>query len=183
MKNQGATVVITHHIKEGKHDQYEEWMTEIGPLCMNSAGFVDWQIIRPIPDLTFIYTVIIRFDTILHLKNWMDSEARKKLIEKVRPLFEKEDQYHINSGLDFLFSSVNINAKPPAKWKQFLITWSVIFPLSILIPLVIVPILKTLKTAENPYVNSFIVTGIIVLLMVYLIMPNYTKLIRKWLYK
>lgn len=25
MKNQGATVVISHHIVEGKQDQYEEW--------------------------------------------------------------------------------------------------------------------------------------------------------------
>ncbi len=183
MKNQGATVVISHHIVDGKQDQYEEWLNEIGPLCKDSTGFVDWQIIRPIPNLTFIYTVIIRFDTIVNLRSWMESNTRKKLIEKVKPLFKKDDNYQINSGLDFLFSPMNGNTKPPAKWKQFLITWSAIYPLSMLIPVMTIPVLSKLKTTENHYVNSLIVTGIIVFLMVYLVMPNYTKLIRKWLYK
>lgn len=68
MENQGASVVISHHILDGKQQQYEQWLNEIVPLTRHAKGFIDWQIIRPIQGLTFVYTVIIRFDTIENLK-------------------------------------------------------------------------------------------------------------------
>ena len=183
MENQGASVVITHHIKEGKHKEYEEWLNEIGPICKSFPGNVDWQIIRPIPGLTFIYTVIIRFDTIQNLKNWMESKERKVLIEKVNPIFSEKDNYYIKSGLDFLFLSDNKPTKPPLKWKQYLATWSAIYPLSLIIPLIVLPLLRWLHFPPNRYFDSIFISGVIVFLMVYVVMPRYTTLIKKWLYK
>jgi antibiotic biosynthesis monooxygenase (ABM) superfamily enzyme len=183
MENQGATVVISHQIKEGKQKEYDEWLEEIGPICRSFKGNIDWQIIRPIPNLTFIYTVVIRFDTIENLKVWMESNTRKNLIEKAKPLFATDDKFYIKSGLDFLFLSEQGNQKAPVRWKQYLATWSAIFPLSMIIPLIVLPILKALHFPENRFLNSFFISGTIVFIMVYLLMPRYTKLIKKWLYK
>lgn len=183
MQTKGASVVITHHIKDGKQQEYEMWLEEITPLCRNAKGNIDWQIIRPIPNLTYTYTVIIRFDTVENLKNWMESDVRNQLIEKAVPLFEKEDHYHIQSGLDFMFMGEQETAKAPVRWKQFLVTWSAILPLSILVPMVVLPILKFLGIPEIRWIHSFFVTGIIVWIMIYPLMPNYTKLIKKWLFK
>jgi len=182
MENQGASVVITHHILDGKQQEYEQWLNEIVPLTKHSEGFIDHQIVRPIPNLTFVYTVIIRFDTIENLKNWMESDDRKKLIEKASPMFRKNDNYKIKSGLDFLFESES-ETKIPVRWKQYLATWSAIYPLSLLIPLIILPFLRFLKIPINHYFDGLIVSGGIVFLMVYVVMPKYTKLIRKWLFK
>lgn len=182
METQGASVVISHHILDGRQQEYEVWLDEIVPLAKQSEGFIDHQIIRPIRDLTFVYTVIIRFDTIDHLKNWIESEERKKLIQKVTPLFRKNDDYKIKSGLDFLFETEN-QTKVPVRWKQFLVTWSAIYPLSLLIPLVLLPILRVMKIPANHYSDGLLISGCIVFLMVFAVMPNYTKLIRKWLFK
>jgi antibiotic biosynthesis monooxygenase (ABM) superfamily enzyme len=182
MENQGASVVINHHIIKGKEKQYEAWLDEIGPICRNSIGNIDWQIIRPIPNLTFNYTVIIRFDTIENLKSWMGSNERKKFIEKAKPIFAKDDKYFIKSGLDFLFSPENRNQNVPVRWKQYVVTWSAIYPLSILVPVLVFPTLKFLNFPENKFINSFFVSGIVVYIMVYLLMPKYTLLIKKWLY-
>lgn len=183
MEQQGASVVINHHIVEGRQNQYEEWLNEIGPVCRNSAGYMDWQIIRPIPNLTFNYTVIIRFDTIENLRAWMESNERKFYIEKAKPLFAKDDNYSIKSGLDFLFLTDNEKQNAPVQWKQYLVTWSAIYPLSIIVPLIVLPILKMLHVPETKFVTSFFVSGSVVFIMVYLLMPNYTRLIKKWLYK
>jgi antibiotic biosynthesis monooxygenase (ABM) superfamily enzyme len=182
MENEGATVVITHHVIDDKHQEYEDWLNDIGPICRSSVGNIDWQIIRPIPRLTYSYTVIIRFDTIENLTNWMESADRKRLIKKVRPLLFRDDNYFIKSGLDFLFTPVNDKAKIPVRWKQYLVTWSAIYPLSTIIPLILLPALRLLNIPKNRLVDSFFVSGIIVLLMVYLIMPYYTRWIKKWLY-
>lgn len=91
MEKEGAPVVITHHVNDGKHGEYEEWFNKTGPICRSSAGHLDWQIIRPVPAVTYAYTVVIRFDTIENLRKWMESDERKHLILKVQPLLDKED--------------------------------------------------------------------------------------------
>ncbi|MDD4969346.1 MAG: antibiotic biosynthesis monooxygenase [Paludibacter sp.] len=183
MEKQGASVVISHQIREGKQSEYEKWLEEIGPICRNAAGNIDWQIIRPIPTLTSTYTVIIRFDTTEHLKDWMNSLERSDLIKKAQPLFEKGDDYYIKSGLDFLFTPLESKTKTPMRWKQFLVTWSAIYPLSLSIPFIITPILRACRFPQIRIIDSFFISGSVVLLMVYIIMPYYTKLIKKWLYK
>jgi uncharacterized protein len=91
--DQGATVVITHRVRAGKHAEYEAWLAEIAPLCNAAPGHLDWHIVRPIPGLTGTYTVIIRFDTAANLAQWMNSPARARLIEKVKPLFVTGDDF------------------------------------------------------------------------------------------
>ncbi|MDP4240225.1 MAG: antibiotic biosynthesis monooxygenase [Bacteroidota bacterium] len=183
MEKEGASIVITHQIIDGKQSEYENWLDEIGPLCRNATGHLDWQIIRPIPTLTSTYTIIIRFDSIEHLKGWINSNERHRLIEKVGPLLDQGDNYFIRSGLDFLFTPLETNTKVPARWKQYLTTWSAIFPLSAFIPLIILPILRKLGIPSYHLIDSLFISGTIVLLMVYFVMPYYTKLIKKWLYK
>ncbi|EAU55398.1 antibiotic biosynthesis monooxygenase [Mariprofundus ferrooxydans] len=179
---EGATVVITHRLRNDKHAEYEKWLEEIAPLCKAFPGHLDWHIIRPIPGLTETYTVVIRFDTEAHLKGWMDSPTRARLIEKVRPLFVTGDDFFVSSGLDFWFTPAGAQAKVPVRWKQCLVTWSAIYPLVLGVPLLIVPVLRHMGVPDNNFITTLAVTGIVVFLMVYVVMPHFTKLIRQWLF-
>jgi antibiotic biosynthesis monooxygenase (ABM) superfamily enzyme len=179
---EGATVVITHQVRNDKHLDYERWLNEIAPLCKAAHGHLDWHIVRPISGLTDTYTVIIRFDTKTHLQEWMDSPTRASLIEKVRPLLVTDDDFFVSSGLDFWFTPAGAKAKVPVRWKQYLATWSVIYPLVLGVPLVITPIFRYLGISNNHYITTLAMTGIVVYLMVYLVMPRYTKLIQRWLF-
>lgn len=181
-KEKGATVVITHHVSEVQQPQYEKWLNEIGPICKASQGLLDWHIIRPIAGLTDTYTVIIRYDNHQNLKNWIESEDRKRLLSKIDSLLANKEDVHINSGLDFLFSQVGEKPKTPVRWKQFLVTWSAIFPLVVCVPLVLLPILRWFDMPDHHLLNTLLVTGAVVLLMVYVVMPRYTKLVRHWLF-
>jgi len=178
----GATAVITHRIRAGNESHYENWLNEIGPLCRGSAGHLDWHIIRPIPGLTATYTVIIRFDTRKHLQDWMDSDHRRILIEKVKPILAKDDDFFIQSGLDFWFTPDGARAKVPVRWKQALVTWSAIYPLVLAVPLLVVPFLRLLGLPQDRFLDTLFISGTVVLLMVYLIMPHYTKLVHRWLF-
>ncbi len=183
MENQGASVVITHHILDDRQHEYDEWLAEIVPLTKHAAGFIDLQVIRPIPKLTFVYTVIIRFDTVDNLKTWMESDTRKRMIEKASPLFRQNDRYQIRSGLEFLFETPEPTGRVPRRWKQYLVTWSAIYPLSLLMPLLLLPLFRELHIPQNRLLDGLLISGSIVFLMVYLVMPNYTRMIRKWLNK
>jgi uncharacterized protein len=111
----GATVVITHRVRDGRQGEYENWMNEIGPLCRSAPGNLDWQIIRPVPGFSSTYTVIIQFDTIAHLRAWTESPVRSRLIERVKPLLASGDDFFVRSGLDFWFAPTEAKTKVPAR--------------------------------------------------------------------
>jgi antibiotic biosynthesis monooxygenase (ABM) superfamily enzyme len=180
--DQGATVVITHRVRQDKHADYERWLDEIALLCRASPGHLDWHIVRPVPGLTETYTVIIRFETRAHLQGWMESPARTRLIEKVQPLFVTGDDFFISSGLDFWFTPGGAKAKVPVRWKQYLVTWSAIYPLVLGVPLVVAPALRLLRVPDHHVLTTLVVTGTVVCLMVYVVMPRYTRLIQRWLF-
>lgn len=181
--DQGATVVITHRVRAGRHADYEAWLGEIAPLCKAAPGHLDWHIVRPIPGLTETYTVIIRFDTAANLTRWMESPERARLIEKVRPLFVTGDDFFVSSGLDFWFTPAGAKATVPVRWKQYLVTWSAIYPLVLGVPLVVTPVLRSLGVPDSHLLSTLVVTGTVVFLMVYVVMPRYTKLIKRWLFR
>ncbi|MEO8588632.1 MAG: antibiotic biosynthesis monooxygenase [Flavobacteriales bacterium] len=180
--NDGATVVITHRVRHGAHTAYEQWLNAIGPVCRSYPGHLDWQIIRPITGLSGTFTVVIRFDTQAHLHAWMNSADRKRFIEQVRPLLVADDDFHIRTGLDFWFTPEGAKAGAPVRWKQVLVTWSAIFPLVLLTPLVVSPVLRWMHVSPSGILATLVNTGIVVVLMSYVVMPSYTRLIKRWLF-
>jgi uncharacterized protein len=180
--DQGATAVITHRVQQTQHSAYEDWLKNIAPLCQACPGHLDWHIIRPIAGLTETYTVVIRFDTKNHLQHWMESAERSRLINQVQPLLAKGDDFFISSGLDFWFTPAGAKAKVPVRWKQFLITWSAIFPLALFVPKAVVPLLLFLAVPPFAPLTTLVVTALMVFLMVYVVMPRYTRVVRRWLF-
>jgi antibiotic biosynthesis monooxygenase (ABM) superfamily enzyme len=178
----GATVVISHRVRSDKHPEYERWLQEIAPLCRASPGHMDWHIVRPIRGVTDTYTVIIRFDTTAHLKNWMNSIERDRLIRKVQPLLAGADDFYISSGLDFWFTPAGAKAKVPARWKQYLLTWSAIYPLALGVPFAVSPVLRLVGAPARLPLTTLAVTAVVVFLMVYVVMPRYTRLLQRWLF-
>jgi hypothetical protein len=143
---------------------------------------MDWHIVRPIAGVTETYTVIIRFDTVAHLKAWMDSGDRRRLIAQVQPLLVGADDYVIRSGLDFWFTPSGAKVKVPVRWKQYLVTWSAIYPLALGVPWLVGPVLRGLGVPASVPLTTLVVTAVVVFLMVYVVMPRYTRLVQKWLY-
>lgn len=178
----GSTVVIHHRVRPDAQADYDRWLDEIAPICKAAPGHLDWQIVRPVAGLTQSYSVILRFDSHEHLRQWMSSGERRRLIAQVRPLLVANDTYEIHSGLDFLFMPAGAGIEVPVRWKQFLLTWSAIYPLVLGVPLVVMPALSAVGWANNRLFTALPVTGSIVFLMIYVIMPRYTKLVRGWLF-
>jgi len=179
---QTATVVISHQVNDQYKSNYEAWLKEIIPVSKSYPGHLGVSIVHPVAGATVTYTVIIRFDTRKNLLNWMGSDDRKKLIEKVKPYLADDDKFFVRSGLDFWFTPEGAKAKLPTKWKQFLVTWSAIFPLVLGMSALIEWLVNNLSISVNHPVKVLGLTFLVVLMMVYVVMPRYTKLVHKWLF-
>jgi antibiotic biosynthesis monooxygenase (ABM) superfamily enzyme len=112
----------------------------------------------------------------------MESSVRANLIEKVQPLLVRGDDFFISSGLDFWFTPAGAKAQVPVRWKQFLVTWSAIYPLALGLPLVITPVFRHLSISDSRPLTTLAVTGAAVFLMVYVVMPRHTRTIKRWLF-
>ncbi|KAF1042555.1 MAG: hypothetical protein GAK35_02669 [Herbaspirillum frisingense] len=178
----GATVVITHHIRRGMHAQYEAWLNDVAASSQAAAGIIDWQIVRPVRGVSTAYTVILRFASEQRLHQWMDSPERAAHIERVKPFLAKDDEFFVRSGLDFWFTPEGAKAKVPVRWKQFLLTWSAIFPLSLIASQLVLPLLHALGLPQQRYPDALIGSGLVVATMVYVVMPRYTRLAQRWLF-
>jgi uncharacterized protein len=183
MTEDGATVVITHRVRDGQEAAYEDWLAEIGPVSRRSAGQLDWQIVRPVAGLTNTYTVIIRFDTREHLEGWMKSDQRRRLIERARPILAVDDDFRVRSGLEFWFAPEDAPGAVPVRWKQVLVSWSAIYPLVLVVPLLVRPVASVLGLPVFRPLDTLLVTGIVSSLMAYVVMPRYTRLFRRWLFR
>lgn len=178
----GASAVISHRVDLAQQPAYEQWLTEISAACKASAGMLDWHLIRPIAGYTDTYTVVIRYDSELHLKQWLSSDIRQQLIAKVESLLSAKDSYQIKSGLDFWFATETGKVLLPKRWKQFLLTWSAIFPLVSGVSFLMIPLMDQAGLPQSQLLHTFLITGVVVGLMVYVVMPRYTKLVRNWLH-
>ncbi len=183
LDDQNATVVITHHVREDHQDDYENWLKEIGLVARSYPGHLSAMIIRPIPGASSTYTIVIRFDTRDHLLAWMGSPDRSRLIDKVQPFLMEEDRYQVQSGLDFWFTPEGSKPKFPKRWKQSLVTWSAIYPLVLSVTLLVNYLWHRFRLGDHHYLQMLLITGIVVLLMVYVVMPRYTRLIHRWLHR
>lgn len=179
----GATALITHRVNPDQQTAYEDWLLRIGAACSSQPQHLDTQIVRPISGLTDTYTVIVRFSDRTALQHWLQSATRRQLIEQVQPLLVAADSVQIRSGLDFWFMPDTPQVRPPLRWKQAVATWIALYPLVLITPMLLLPVVHGLGLPSWRWLDTLLCTSLVVLLMVYLVMPHWTRLIRRWLFR
>lgn len=146
----------------------------------SDAGHLGTNVIRRL-DAIGLYTIIIRFDCYDHLKAWVESDACRNHVRNVEPILVGGDRIEIKSGLDFWFTPPGVRASN--RFKQFLITFSAIYPLTRVIPAGGSPAIEAMPPPGNLFISRFLIACIIVWLLVYVIMPRYTRAVADWLYR
>jgi uncharacterized protein len=176
-----VTSVIQHRVHAGATAQYETWLQEITPAAQRFPGHQGVNIIRPTAGAD-VYTIVLHFDSLEHLQGWLASETRQRLLAAIEPLLVAGECVAIQTGLEFWFTPPTPGAQHPPPYKQFLLTFSAIVPLTVLVPWALQPLWHVAPVLGLPVVNNVVVSAAIVGVMTYVIMPHYTRLVAGWLY-
>lgn len=176
-----VTVVIQQSVRRDAAAAYEVWLQKVVPIAARFPGHRGVNVIRPVPG-GMKYTIAIHFDSIEHAQDWFMSAARRELVEEVMPLLAAEETVETRSGLEFWFHPHP--GQPAAKrHKQFLVTLSVIYPLTMLVPSAFHWWFGSVPGVSNYWIAHFLAAATVVASMVWLIMPRYTRLLANWLYE
>lgn len=174
-----VTAVIRQRVRADHRPAYEAWLHQVIPVAARFPGHRGVQVVPPAPG-SLQYTITIRFDTVDHAQDWFGSEVRADLLRAVEPLLDAPEEVNTVTGLEFWFESP-ASAPAPRRFKQALVTLSVIFPLTTVLGLTLAPLWHHLSGIWARLAGNLSVATVTVLLMTYLIMPRYTRAISGWL--
>lgn len=179
--NGNVSLVIQHTVRAGAVDRYENWLREIVGKAATYAGHQGVHIIRPTPGST-TYTIVLRFATYDDASHWARSGDRQALIQEIADALERDEELEIKPGIDFWFTPPTLVPKKARPWKQWLVTTSVIWPLTMLVPATLAPLFHTVPALGAYGVSHLIVASVIVALVTWVVMPRYVKLVSRWLF-
>ncbi|GFM63630.1 antibiotic biosynthesis monooxygenase [Pseudomonas cichorii] len=179
--NEVVTLVIKHRIKAGQEPAYEAWLRRIVTIAGGYPGHLGVDVIRSKSGGLHLFTCVLRFHSTEAMQSWLESDERKQLVQEAAPMLADGDQTQVNPHNEFWFNPVADEAGPPPRWKQASVTFLVILPLSLLIPLLWKPVFALSPWLSGYLVSNALVTVTIVLLVVYLLMPAATRLFASWL--
>ncbi|WP_044872522.1 antibiotic biosynthesis monooxygenase [Pseudomonas sp. LFM046] len=178
--NNVVTLVIQHKVRGESLPQYEAWLRRAVKAARRWPGHLGVNVIRP-DGCGVLFTTVVRFAQSAQLQAWIDSPDRAALIEEVQPLLEEGDHPLIHNDAEFWFTPGRGGVRPPPKWKQAVLTYLVICPLTMLVPRLWAPVFDRYPILGGVVPSNLLITLCIVLPVVFLIMPWATRLCAGWL--
>lgn len=174
-------LVIRHKVKPEAISAYEAWLLRIIPAAAQYPGHLGVHVVRP-PSGHDEYVNVLRFATTSDADLWQTSPERAGLVAEARPHLADTENIEVKSGIDYWFTPATVTKAPP-RWKQWLVTTSVIWPLTMFVPLALEPMFKGVPALQTFGVRHGILASVIVGLVVYVVMPRYVRLLSPWFFK
>jgi uncharacterized protein len=177
-----VTLVIQHQVRKDCLGAYEAWLRTIADAAQHFPGHLGVKVIRP-QGASTSYVVVLRFASYELLRAWIDSDTRHRLIAMATPMLAKDEELTIETGLEYWFTPEGSPPRLARPYKQFLITLSAIYPLTLLVPWLLQPLQDRVPLLQLPLVHAFVSDAVIVFTMVYVVMPRYTRRVAGWLFR
>lgn len=176
-----VTLVIKHRVKPGHEAAYETWLKKTVNVASRREGHLGADIHRDTAGGLQVFTCVLRFCSTDVMQLWLDSAERQQLIQQALPMLADGDQTEITKGTEFWFAPMTNDQAQPPRWKQAVISFLVILPLSLIVPKLWMPILSLHPLLGGYLGSNVVITATIVTLVVYLFMPAAMRIFATWL--
>jgi len=180
-KTPPVTTIISHKIKPGHANDFEEWSKKVTAKASEFDGFMGVTVIKPNDSTNTEYVVIVQWTNYENLKNWQDSDYLKQMINESEDFTLSVKQLHEESGMEIWFDWPDDakHLEKPAFYKQTLIAIMVVLPLIFSVGTIL---RQLLSSFELPFEIVIVINVIIIAPLITLLMPHVTKLLYPWLY-
>lgn len=174
-----VTIVVRRRTRPGCEADFEQAMREFIAFALASPGNLGIHVIRSEQAHPREYTVVDRFADADSRRAFTAREAYREWMLRLRELTVADPLIEEMHGLSGWFALPDQPTAPhPPEWKMALITFVGVYPLTSLLP----PLFASRLSAWHPLVQNLLVTGIIVALLTWVVMPALTRLFRRWLF-
>jgi uncharacterized protein len=175
-----VSAIIQHEVRPEAVARYERWLERIMPAAAAFRGHRGVHVVRHKGRGPRRYSVALRFESLAHAQNWFGSDTRRALMEEARELLVQAETVSTLSGLELWFGT-QPGHRPPLRWKMFVVTVAAIYPLTLLVPWALQPLLPVVAPLREPLLYHLAVAVSIVALMTWVVMPRVTRWLARWL--
>jgi antibiotic biosynthesis monooxygenase (ABM) superfamily enzyme len=169
-------VAITRRVRPGREIEFQEALGEFFKESFAHSAVLGATLLVPPPDSASREFGILRtFRDEQQRDAFYASALFQSWEAKARKLTEGEPEYRTLHGLEAWFRSPG---PPPPRWKMAVVTFAGVYPLTSALP----PLFMGLLPRVHPLLVNVAVTGLIVALLSWVVMPLLTRLFRRWLH-
>ena len=180
-----SSFVVEYIVPVGQEQAFAQWYARLTQVASQQKGHTRTDLCEPLDcgDGVIKCYYIIHFATSQLLNDWLESDARKAILQAGQDCFLSYRYKSFTTGLEGWFSSHSGDSEhstlgPPA-WKQVLSVVLGLYP-TIMIQALIFTALGVMQAW--PYPSALAVNNLITAsAMTWLVMPTVTRLLRFWL--
>lgn len=165
-------VVFERRARSGCKAALETWAAELVRSAARSPDLQGSSVLTREDD----YFVLLRFASQQALEAWQSAPEVADLLAQGKAL-ATPPRTHVRTGLETWFQVPGVPRPPhaPPRWKMALVTWVMLMPLVYAMSHVVPP--------EWPVLPKLAVSTLVpVCLLTWVVMPNVTRLLYRWLY-
>lgn len=176
---QQLTVIVRRRVKRGAEIEFESAMHEFIRFASHFPGHLGIHVLRPNLAANGEYTVVDRF---------VDKESRQAFtataqyaewMQRLKAYSDDDPHIQEYGGLSGWFTlPERPTEKPPTQVKMALVTFVGVYPLTSTLPKLCAQLLRS----WSPLLVNVVGTGLIVVLLTWVIMPLLTRLFAPWLF-
>lgn len=173
-----VTTIFSRRVKPGFEQQYEEWLRGINAVSAQFPGAQGTTVVRPGHDQGE-FVAIVQFDSIENLDRWIESPERAAWLEKLGAITLDSEEVASMTGMERWFTLPNRSVtQAPPRYKSALLLLLGLYPSALVVGWMLQPLLAPLPRSLQLLVSQMVLIPI----MVWLIMPQLTRLFFAWLY-
>lgn len=170
------TVLVARRVLAAHRAAFEIALRDLTEAAITFPGHLGVSVFRPAAGEDE-YRILFKFDRKSRLDSWRADPTTQALIDRADALTEGEARIDTLNGLEAWFTTPS-GHRPPPRSKMAVVTWSALFPLVSLLLTVLHPI-----TQRVPFLlGTLLITGLVTVLMTYVVMPRLTRLLAGWLF-
>jgi len=175
-----VTLVIQHKVRAESLAHYEAWLKRAVHAARRQPGHLGVNVIRP-DEGGRHFTTVVRFCESTQLQAWVNSAERQAMVDEVMPLLEGGDHTEVHDDPEFWFTPPNSGSAQPPRWKQAVLTYLVICPMTLLVPFLLTPLFAQFPALGGRITGNLIGNLFVILPVVFFIMPLVTRRFAGWL--
>ena len=173
-----VTEVILEQVAPGKEAAYQEWSNRIQQAQAASSGYQGGYS-QPPKTSGAGWMTLMRFSSIDDLNRWMNSPARKALLEESKDLVAASYQHRVDTSFPGWVPIDPTSGQAPPNWK---VTMLVLLGLYPIVCLEILFLMKRLgQLGLKSALAGFVGNAISVTLVAYITMPYLVRWLNWWL--
>ena len=175
-----VAVLALRTVKPGLEEKFETELHDFISRSLQTEGQLGVSVVRPVQGSgSREYGILRRFRDSESRDRFYESPIFKQWEVTVASLTEGEPKHQHLSGLESWFVLPGQRALiPPPAWKMALVTVLGVWPISMLVPWLLNPLISGLPLTLQAL---FVAVGIVILLT-WVVMPMLVRLLKRWLY-